>query len=137
MYLGLQQVGAFAQMGIAIGILQLQTALGVKPPLQAGYVVGLLVVRCLVLIEVVVGGDEVQLVTDEMHVGRGIITVALHTAVFSCQVFTTQVQLFELDFESCRPAVTRITVAYVDVGVDVGSRYSTSCLLYTSDAADD
>lgn len=83
MHLGLQQVGAFALVGIAISILHLQAAFGVKPPLQAGYIVGLLVVRCLVLVEIVIGSDEVQLVIDEVYVGRSIIAVTFYVTVFA------------------------------------------------------
>ena len=86
LYLGLQQIGGFAQVRVAVGILQLQTAFGVEPPLHAGHVVGLTVLHHLVAVEVVHGGYNVKL-GQNVYRGYGVVTVATYISVLTVQEF--------------------------------------------------
>ena len=60
LYLRLEQVGFVSVMAVAVSVLHLQAAFGVEPPLQSGYVIGLLVFCVFVLIEKVVGRYQVK-----------------------------------------------------------------------------
>lgn len=49
----LQQVGVFPFVGIAIGVLRLQAAFGIEPPLHAGHIVALFVILRFVFVEII------------------------------------------------------------------------------------
>ena len=104
-------------MGIAVGILCLQTAFGIEPPLYAGYIIILFVILCFVLIEVVVGCYNVKL-REYMYGGGCIVSVTLYVSVLTGEVFSTQTDRLCLDSSACRPAVTCVAIACGYIRID-------------------
>lgn len=56
----LQQVGVFSFVGIAIGVLRLQAAFGIEPPLHTGHIVALFVILRFVFVEIIIGCYNVE-----------------------------------------------------------------------------
>ena len=85
----LQQVGVFPFVGIAIGVLRLQAAFGIEPPLHAGHIVALFVILRFVFVEIIIGCYNVEF--GKYMYGCGcIVSVAFYMSVFAGKVFGTQ-----------------------------------------------
>lgn len=124
----LQQVGVFPFVGIAIGVLRLQAAFGIEPPLHAGHIVALFVILRFVFVEIIIGCYNVEF--GKYMYGCGcIVSVAFYMSVFAGKVFGTQADRLCLYGGACRPAVACVAVAYRYIWIDGRGGYSTAFAL--------
>ena len=107
----LQQVGVFSFVGIAIGVLRLQAAFGIEPPLHTGHIVALFVILRFVFVEIIIGCYNVEF-GKHMYGCGCIVSVAFYMPVFAGKVFGTQADRLCLYGGACRPAVACVAVAY-------------------------
>ena len=121
----LQQVGVFSFVGIAIGVLRLQAAFGIEPPLHTGHIVALFVILRFVFVEIIIGCYNVEF-GKHMYGCGCIVSVAFYMSVFAGKVFGTQADRLCLYGGACRPAVACVAVAYRYIRIDGRGGYGTA-----------